>query len=213
MTTEKMTVHKALAELKTLDSRINKCINATKFVFANRHSNTKVGGVSISEYCNNITDTYKKARDLMDRRQAIKRTVVMSNAITKVTIGDMQYTVAEAIEMKNHGIELLQTMFRTLETDLRDAQTLSEKNNGEALEERANAYINNLYSNTDLKNLSEEVKKVREDFIKSQTYELIDPIDVKKEIKALEEEINSFMVDVDSALSVSNAVTEIEISY
>ena len=47
MTTEKMTVHKALCELKTLDARIQKSIQQGTFVFANKHSNNKVAGVSI----------------------------------------------------------------------------------------------------------------------------------------------------------------------
>ena len=48
MTTEKMTVHKALCELKTLDARIQKSIQQGTFVFANKHSNNKVAGVSIN---------------------------------------------------------------------------------------------------------------------------------------------------------------------
>lgn len=40
MTTEKMTVHKALCELKTLDSRIQKCMQQNPFVFANKHANS-----------------------------------------------------------------------------------------------------------------------------------------------------------------------------
>lgn len=50
MTTEKMTVHKALCELKTLDARIQKSIQQGTFVFANKHSNNKVAGVSIGTY-------------------------------------------------------------------------------------------------------------------------------------------------------------------
>lgn len=36
MTTEKMTVHKALCELKTLDARITKAIQGSVYVFANK---------------------------------------------------------------------------------------------------------------------------------------------------------------------------------
>ena len=50
MTTEKMTVHKALCELKTLDSRIQKCMQQNPFVFANKHANSKVAGVSVGDY-------------------------------------------------------------------------------------------------------------------------------------------------------------------
>ena len=41
MTNEKMTVHQALCELKTLDARINKETTGATFVFANKHSNNK----------------------------------------------------------------------------------------------------------------------------------------------------------------------------
>ena len=40
MTNEKMTVHKALAELKIIDDRINNAIVSGTYVIANKHSNT-----------------------------------------------------------------------------------------------------------------------------------------------------------------------------
>lgn len=104
MTTEKMTVHKALCELKTLDARIQKSIQQGTFVFANKHSNNKVAGVSIGTYSEEIRAAYQSAKDLIARRDAIKRAVTLSNATVKVTIGGKEYTVAEAIEMKNHGM-------------------------------------------------------------------------------------------------------------
>lgn len=50
MTTEKMNVHKALAELKILDDRIVKAINSVEACISNKHSNTKVKGVDIKVY-------------------------------------------------------------------------------------------------------------------------------------------------------------------
>lgn len=41
-TVEKMTIHKALCELKILDSRINNAISSARFCLANKHSNEKV---------------------------------------------------------------------------------------------------------------------------------------------------------------------------
>lgn len=64
MTTEKMTVHKALCELKTLDARIQKSIQQGTFVFANKHSNNKVAGVSIGTYSEEIRVAYQSAKDL-----------------------------------------------------------------------------------------------------------------------------------------------------
>lgn len=213
MTTETMSIHKALCELKTLDARINKNIGETQYVFANKHSNNKVNGMSVGAYCDEIKAGYQRVNDLMHRRDAIKRAVVLSNATTKVTVGGKEYTVAEAIEMKNHGIQMMQALLKRLERDSRVARNEANENNGEMLEMRADEYIKSLYGNTDMKNASEEIKKVRADFITAQTYEIVDPIGIMGEIERLEQEINGFTVDIDSALSVSNALTEITIEY
>ena len=87
MTTEKMSVHKALCELKTLDARIQKGIDESVFVFANKHSNTKVSGMNLGEYSGEIKKRYQSVTDLIARRDAIKRAVTLSNASVKVTIG------------------------------------------------------------------------------------------------------------------------------
>ena len=60
---------------------------------------------------------------------------------------------------------------------------------------------------------SDEIKKVRADFIAAQTMEIVDPINITTELTTLEKEINDFVVEIDSALSVSNALTELEITY
>lgn len=73
MTTESMTIHKALAELKLLDSRINKSIVEGVFCAANKHSNEKIGGIPIEDYEKIIQGSYDKADDLIKRQSAIKR--------------------------------------------------------------------------------------------------------------------------------------------
>lgn len=213
MTTEKMTVHKALCELKTLDSRIQKCMQQSPFVFANKHANSKVAGVSVGDYCKEVQASYQSANDLIARRDAIKRAVTLSNATVKVTIGGKEYTVAEAIELKNHGVPLKQMLLKKLDSDNRRARMEADKNNGDVLELRADEYVKSLYGNVDMKGSSDEIKKVRADFIAAQTMEIVDPIHIADEMARLEKEIKDFMVEIDSALSVSNALTELEISY
>ena len=69
MTTEKMNVHKALAELKILDDRIVKAINSVEACISNKHSNTKVKGVDIKVYTGVMKSSYDKATDLIKRRE------------------------------------------------------------------------------------------------------------------------------------------------
>lgn len=213
MTTEKMSVHKALCELKTIDARIEKTIRATTYVFANKHNNTKVNGMSLSDFCAEIKANHKSAQDLIARRDAIKRAVTLSNATTKVMISGKEFTVAEAIDFKNHTVPIMNDMLSKMASDNMRARSAADAANGPALETRADEYIKSLYGNVDMKGASEEIKKVRADFITAQTTELVDPLKITDEIATLEKEINDFMVEIDSALSVSNALTELEISY
>ena len=50
MTTEKMAIHKALAELKTMDDRIAKAIRETPYVLAVKHSAEKINGMTVDNF-------------------------------------------------------------------------------------------------------------------------------------------------------------------
>lgn len=212
-TNERMTIHKALAELKLLDSRITFAINNGTYCVANKHSNDKIKGVSVEEYKTIMQSNYDKASDLIKRRNAIKKAVVLSNASTKVKINDVEYTVAEAIEMKNHGVEFDELMHQELQKQYLKAQAEILKQNGKELEERAEKYVIGAFGAKEGKVNTDDYEKARMQFVKANTYELVDPIGILDKINALEEKINAFKAEVDSTLSVSNAITEIEISY
>lgn len=213
MTTETMSIHQALVELKTLDKRIESAIQEGDWVVANKHSNGKISGIDLKDFVENVKSRHQKVTSLIARTEAIKRAVVNSNAVTKVTIAGKEYTVAEAIDMKNHGIERLRVFVRRLNHDYTMAKVAADRANGAELERRADDYVRTMIGNTDVKGMTEEVKRLRDEFIKAQTMELVDPIGVLKQIEMLNEQINAFEVNVDSALSVSNALTAIEVSY
>ena len=213
MKVEKMTVHKALAELKIVDDRINSAINGGTYCVATKHSNSKINGISIEDYTKVMQGYYDKATDLIRRRNAIKRAVVLSNATTKVTINGAEYTVAEAIEMKNHGVEFDESMLSVLRNQYNKAQAEILKQNSDDLEKRAEQYVIGIYGSKEGKTNTDDFEKTKKDFINANSYELIDPIKILDRINELEESIANFKAEVDSALSVSNAITEIEISY
>lgn len=210
-TTEKMTIHKALAELKVLDKRITSSISV-QFCVANKHSNEKISGLALKDWKDIAQSNYQKANDLIRRNEAIKRAITLSNATTKVKIGDDEYTVAEAIWMKNHGMDSYMMLLRALQNQYGKAKIQCERENGETLEKRADEYIFGLFGSKE-KAAGEEIENLRKTFIESQQYEIVDPIKIAEEIQYLEEKISSFESEVDAALSVSNATTEIEITY
>lgn len=213
MTKERMTIHKALAELKIIDKRIGKAIDEGNFCTTNKHSNNKIIGVSIEEYKKLMVGSYDKASDLIKRRNAIKRAVVLSNATTKVKINEEEFTVAEAIEMKNHGIENEVFLLEEMKNQYSKTKAVLLKENGQELEQRAENYVIGLYGSKEGKTNTDDFERAKRDYITANTFDLIDPIDIVKKINELEEYISSFKAEVDAALSCSNAITEIEIEY
>lgn len=213
MTTEKMTIHRGLSELKVLDDRIFSAISEGTYCLPNKHSNEKLKGIAVADYEKIMQGMYDKAVDLIKRREAIKRAVVLSNASTKVEISGNTYTVAEAIEMKNHGIDLKKDLLDTMKRQYRDAQTKILTENGKNLDDRAEKYVVGLFGAGEKKTASDEIEKAKKAFIAANEYELVDPIKILNKIEKLEEEISSFKAEVDAVLSTSNAITEIEVTY
>lgn len=217
MTKEQMTIHKALSELKIIDDRITKAIYAGTYVLANKHSNNKIHGMTVDEFKNDMKADFQKVSDLIARRNAIKRAVVASNAVTKVKIGGKEMTVATAIESKNHGMELKEVFKSYLERQYTAAKQELDKNSGDLLEKRAENYVLSVIQaqpkDSKMTVDSDVMKNLRAQYIKDNAYDIIDPIDVKNVIEDLDNEISSFMTEVDAALSVSNALTVIDIEY
>lgn len=217
MVKEQMTVHKALAELKIIDDRINKAISEGTYVIANKHSNQKIHGMAIDEFKTQMRSDFQKVSDLIDRRNAIKRAVVASNAVTKVKIGDTEYTVAEAIEMKNHGMEFKDYFMKMISAQYVRAKNELDKNSGDPLEKRAEQYVLSVIQAQPKESKmavdSEAMKNLRTQYIKDNTYDIIDPLNVKNVIDGLDTEVNEFLTEVDAALSVSNAITVLDIEY
>lgn len=77
---------------------------------------------------------------------------------------------------------------------------------------RADKYIIDMYGAKD-KVDADTVKKARDQFIEINTYELIDPCKIVSMMDEMEKQYDAFMAEVDSQLSVSNALTTIEVGF
>jgi hypothetical protein len=213
MTKETMNVHQALAELKMMDKRIQAATREPEWVVTNKHSNTKINGVEVDKVKEDIKSKHQKVLDLIHRRDAIKRAVVNSNAVTKVTVAGKEYTVAEAIDRKNNGVEYLKNLVLRMNHDYLTAKSNADRANGSELERRADDHVRIMVGNSDMKGATSEAVRLRNEFIVAQTTDIIDPIGVVGEMEKLNEEVNSFLMNVDAALSVSNALTVITVEY
>lgn len=213
MTTEKMNVHKALSELKILGSKIDGAMHDVEFVACERANVSKINGKPANEWKAEVTAAYDKVNALLKRRTAIKRAVIRSNATTLVSINGVEYTVAEAIEMKNNGVTLDEQFANVLSRQYISCMNNVNLNNGARLDSKVETHLSNMFGGAKESTDPDIINRARQSFIESNTYELYDPIHAKVNADALNESCTDFLSEVDSALSTSNAVTEIEITY
>lgn len=208
METKKISLHRALSELKMLTERIDAATKNVVLVRANRKSNEKIDGMPIEEFQKDMQSSYDKVISLIAYRNRLKALVVASNAQTTVKIGTVTMTVAEAIERKQ-SIQMEKEVVEKLRRQYHRAITQVTEAN-EALPEKLETYLINILGSKE-KQSQDEVKLHTETFMKRNEYELIDPMNVKKIIETLTGQIEEFESDVDAVLSESNATTFIEV--
>lgn len=216
MITESMSIHRALVELKTIDSRIEKAIDSAKFCIAAKAKAKKVGATTVDEFKSNAQASYNSARNLINRRNAIKAAVAKSNAVTEIKVGDKTYTVAEAISLKQHGMEYLDYLLSHLQAQYAN-ETAQITSANLRVEAKADDMVKSICGGeSKTKDADPEaVSQIRTTYIEQNSMELVDGLTkgCPAIIEELQDQINTFNNEFDSALSVSNAITNITFSY
>ena len=202
-----ISVTRALAELKILDSRISSALSVIAVVDAQKDGKLSSGKTE-EEFKKDAKATVKSVEDLIQRRSTIKRAIVLKNATTEVTIAGVTMTVAEAVEQKasiNYKIQLRDRLVG----QLRAVKSLVERDNVQT-ENALSTMLTQAAGSS--KNVNqEELSALTETFKKSRMQSLFDPTEVQKKIDELTVEIDQFLLEVDFCLSEVNAVTKITV--
>ena len=203
--TQRMSVTQALPELKLLDRRIEKVTETIQSWCKVAHNGAPVDK---DKHKKETEANLQSFTDLLKRRDAIKRAVILSNAKTPVKVGSFEGTVAEAIEYK-YSIrvkrELLSNMKECLQA--KRAEYEQQKSNVDSRLER----LLQSELGKDVKTNPETITALTNSFRENNKVELVDPLDLAAKISTLEEELDSFETNVDWVLSESNATTFIEV--
>lgn len=213
MTTEKMTMIKALSELKLLDKRISDEICGAKFCAANKHFQRTLDGKPVDAVKKEMQFAYDKITALIDRRNAIKKALTLANATTLVAIGEQKMTVAEAIYFKTQGIENDKLLLSAMSEQYNRTLNILNQNNGDKLSKECEQFITNTFGAKETRTDTSEIDKMRQSYINDNTYDIVEGINVKETIEKLKNKIDKFEAEVDAAITVANATTEIEIEY
>ena len=196
-----ITITRALVELKTLDSRINKTVRDS---------------VYISYKCSNDENPKKKVTphlqqktvDLIAYRNKLKAAIVHSNATTRVNIDKNEYTVAECIERKG-SIAYEKMVLNEMKSQLASA-TNDVENYNQQVQKKLDKLTEVSFGSNQKTNV-DDMKLFADNYLKSNRAELVDPMKLAEKIDLLEDQIVKFESEVDLVLSESNATTKIRV--
>ena len=213
MKTETMTVHEALSEIKVASKRITGTLMEMKVVTANRKNASKINGTEPDKYSTQATADFQSVMDLYKRLTAMKSAIATYNAKQKITVGNREYTIAEALYMKDYGVHLKQTIVNTLSKQYQNALNKIEvENSDNKLGATAERLATANFGSKD-KADSAEMEKFIASYKENNQYILIDPINIVPTISSLQSEIDAFEAKVDSAIQIANATNTITIEY
>lgn len=212
MNKETMTVHMALAEMKTIEKRIGKAIENFVPVATKEVSAAKVNGIEIDKFNDNAKASRDKVLNLIARQNAMKTAIYQYNTSTNVTIAGNSMTVAQALWMMQYGMAQKRALLTQYEKAYTKAQKEIDKANGEELNRAAERAADVIVSSKDASKSTEYMDAV-EDYKKRHEKLLIDPLDIKTEIEKLSDEIAKFEAEADARIQTANATNSITIEY
>lgn len=205
---EEITITRALAELKLLDSRIEKKIDERDFVYLSSKKNRhQIVPEIISK---DIRSTYQSINDLIQRRNKIKSAIILSNAVTKVKLKNEEVNVAEVIERKS-----ILPYYRTLLTKLKRNREMVlnqlERNNQSMEHDLQTILEINFGKQSNNKTNPDDIENISKAYREANRSEVIDPLQIDQRIKEIEEMIEVYETESNFVLSESNAITKIKI--
>lgn len=205
----KISVARALIEIKTLEKRIEKAIENLQPLGLMLGQKPEASIQSREAFESSARSAFQQIQDLLKRRRAIKNAVVLSNATTVVDIAGEKMTVAEAIERKRSIA--LEKHFKS-NMWLKHSEKVTElENHNQKIERQLFQLLQATYAKPESEVSAEDYDKIAVPFKANNEASLIDPLHLKSTLHELEREIDAFESEVDIALTESNARTEIEL--
>lgn len=206
---EKMTIHRALAELKLIDARIESAIGSIEPTGCMQKDKPVNLYHKPEDFEKNAKAKFQSVNDLIERKTKIKSSIVRANGVTQVEISGVKMTIADAINYK--GVVLFKkNLIATLKSKHASAKAFTEKNNAQ-VEANALRLAEAALQKDNVKINDSDALAITEPFLEKNRFMLVDPLKVDELVEKLTNEVNAFETEVDAVLSEINAITTIEI--
>jgi hypothetical protein len=205
---EEITITRALAELKLLDSRINKKTSETDFAYMVSKKNKF--NTNFDTIQTNAKSSFQSIMDLIKRRQVLKSAIILSNSNTKVKLNGEEMTVAEVIECKQL-VSLYKNLLTKLKQNRETVKTQVEKNNQQMELDLQKLLELNFGKSSNTKTNTDDIENISKTYREQNKYEMLDCVNIDTKIKEIEELVNKYETESNFVLSESNALTKIKV--
>lgn len=203
-TTSVISVTQALAEIKLIRSRLQNCLSGASFVVLKKRKDL----LDADRFNTEARASYQSYSDLLKRYNQLKTAIVMSNATTRVKVGEHEYTVAEAVERKR-SIEFERDLLEKMREQFL-AVTREAKAHADSEQARVERLLTHELSK-DSKTSVDVVKSLSDTFLAENKAEILDPLKISDLIAKMTRDIEEFDTKVDWILAESNGRTLITI--
>lgn len=209
MSDNKMTIHRALAELKLIDARIEKGIGEIEPTGIQVKGKLVNGAHDRESFENEAKSKFQSVTDLIERKLKIKSAIVKANAETMITVAGKSMTIADAINYKQI-VGVRRMLANTLLNKHKSKETTMEHNNAK-IESNALQLAGAALQKDNVKIGDNDAVAITKPYIEANEFHLVDPLGVRSKADKIIEEVEKFEVEIDATLSEINATTFIEI--
>ncbi len=206
---EKLTLTKALAELKLLGKRIDSKMKRLHPVAMKKGPMFQSYVKSQAEFERDTHAEWQSLFALMERRKKIKTALVVANATNVVDVDGERMTIADAIEKKS-ALDTERELVLQMRRKLVQMQDKVDAHN-DSVAEKLSKLLEAAYAKKDSQLAKDDYDRIAKPFNEANQAKLVDPLNLKKQLDAMEEAYERFLSEVDVCLSVANATTFIEL--
>ena len=204
-----MTIHRALAELKLIESKISNRINEFSPIGVKQKNGLVNQHIETQTFIANANSKYDSILALIERKKSLKSAIVYANSITKISVGGNDMTIADAITYRDI-VKLKTRVIQHLSAQRDHFKSQLESNNSQ-IEANAIKLAEAAMGKDNVKITDSDVSAIVDPYLENNKFSLIDPLKVDEKINSLTDEVDSFISEIDAVLSEANALTVIEI--
>lgn len=217
---DRMLVTQALDERDLLAKKIRDKIAKASFVDTIRPNEEKAldSRVTREEFARQAEAAYQQIQDLAGRFQRIDAAIAVSNAQTRITTSYGEFTVAGAISLRSRlrgrgtydgEIDFESALRGRMEEELQKGLSRAEQKNRQLQAAAESMSLSIFGKEAGVK--AEKPLEIVEAYIRENTTELVDPLNIQDKIDKLKEKRDTLLTELDTQIKVSNATTFISV--